>query len=263
MVEKILTPKIEALTAYANEITGKNDTTLSDAVASLADGYGGGGGGVSDGYEITALDANGFPTAVDHYGTEVHRQQYWNRTSSDGFWKNLETITFKDIVTSIEPYAFSNCSKLVLPDLSHVTSISGYAFQGCSTFTAVSVSGIALLSNYLFASCSSLTDVYLPKCTNCSGQRAFSGCSSLETVQLGSIGYAVTSMHQYTFYQLTQSTLTITVYTEGSRIDTLLSRIKNSNGATNATVIFKAAEATTYNDTEYAAGDTILTSTPT
>lgn len=43
MVEKILTPKIEALTAYANEITGKNDTTLSDAVASLADGYGGGG----------------------------------------------------------------------------------------------------------------------------------------------------------------------------------------------------------------------------
>ena len=40
---KVLTPKIEALTAYANEITGKNDTTLSDAVASLADGYGGGG----------------------------------------------------------------------------------------------------------------------------------------------------------------------------------------------------------------------------
>lgn len=44
MVEKVLTPKIEALTAYANEITGKSDTTLSDAVASLADGYGQGGG---------------------------------------------------------------------------------------------------------------------------------------------------------------------------------------------------------------------------
>lgn len=43
MVEKVLTPKIEALTAYANEITGKNDTTLSDAVASLVDGYGQGG----------------------------------------------------------------------------------------------------------------------------------------------------------------------------------------------------------------------------
>lgn len=44
MVEKVLTPKIEALTAYANTITGKNDTTLSDAVVSLADGYGGGSG---------------------------------------------------------------------------------------------------------------------------------------------------------------------------------------------------------------------------
>lgn len=42
MVEKILTPKIEALTAYANEITGKNDTTLSDAVHSLGSGYGSG-----------------------------------------------------------------------------------------------------------------------------------------------------------------------------------------------------------------------------
>ena len=38
---KVLTSKIEALTAYANEITGKSDTTLSDAVASLANGYGG------------------------------------------------------------------------------------------------------------------------------------------------------------------------------------------------------------------------------
>lgn len=44
MAEKVLTPKIEALTAYANTITGKSDTNLSDAVASLADGYGGGGG---------------------------------------------------------------------------------------------------------------------------------------------------------------------------------------------------------------------------
>lgn len=262
MVEKVLTPKIEALTAYANEITGKNDTTLSDAVASLADGYGQ-GGGISDGYEITTLDADGFPTAVDHYGTEVHRQQYWNRIPSDGFWKNLESITFKNAVTSIGTGAFVSCSKLALPDLSHITSIGAYGFQGCSAFTVVSIPGITLLSNYLFNSCANLVDVYLPKCTNCSGQRAFGGCPLLETVQLGSIGYTVTSMHAYTFYQLTQSTLTITVYTDGSHVDTLLDRIKSNTGAVNSTVIFKASEATTYNNTSYSAGDTILTSTPT
>ena len=39
-----LTDAIEALTTYANTVTGASDTTLSDAVATLASGYGGGGG---------------------------------------------------------------------------------------------------------------------------------------------------------------------------------------------------------------------------
>ena len=38
-----LTDAINALTAYANGITGKSDANLPDAVRSLADGYGGGG----------------------------------------------------------------------------------------------------------------------------------------------------------------------------------------------------------------------------
>lgn len=41
-----LTSRIQALTAYANEVTGKSDTTLSDAVATLAEGYGQGSGDV-------------------------------------------------------------------------------------------------------------------------------------------------------------------------------------------------------------------------
>lgn len=40
-----LTDAINALTTYANGVTGASDTTLSDAVRTLADGYGGGGGG--------------------------------------------------------------------------------------------------------------------------------------------------------------------------------------------------------------------------
>lgn len=39
-----LTDGINALTAYANEVTGASDTTLSDAVESLVSGYGQGGG---------------------------------------------------------------------------------------------------------------------------------------------------------------------------------------------------------------------------
>ncbi len=40
-----LTDAITALTTYANGVTGASDTTLSDAVRTLADGYGGGGSG--------------------------------------------------------------------------------------------------------------------------------------------------------------------------------------------------------------------------
>lgn len=39
-----LTDAINALTTYANSVTGASDTTLSDAVDSLVAGYGGGGG---------------------------------------------------------------------------------------------------------------------------------------------------------------------------------------------------------------------------
>ena len=38
-----LTDSINALTTYANEVTGASDTTLSDAVHTLASGYGSGG----------------------------------------------------------------------------------------------------------------------------------------------------------------------------------------------------------------------------
>lgn len=41
-----LTDAINALTTYANETTGASDTNLSDAVGTLVDGYGGGGGTV-------------------------------------------------------------------------------------------------------------------------------------------------------------------------------------------------------------------------
>lgn len=42
-----LTDAINALTTYANSVTGASSTTLSDAVDDLVAGYGGGGGGIS------------------------------------------------------------------------------------------------------------------------------------------------------------------------------------------------------------------------
>lgn len=44
-----LTDRINALTTYSNTVTGENDTTLSDAVAHLIAGYGGGGSSLASG----------------------------------------------------------------------------------------------------------------------------------------------------------------------------------------------------------------------
>lgn len=58
-VTEDLTDSIEALTTYANGVTGESDTTLSDAVASLADGYGQGGGSFYSGTYTPEQDTAG------------------------------------------------------------------------------------------------------------------------------------------------------------------------------------------------------------
>lgn len=60
-----LTDAIQALTTYANEVTGASDTTLSEAVATLAAGYG--GGGASDDY--TDFTGGNIRAIISH-GTE-------------------------------------------------------------------------------------------------------------------------------------------------------------------------------------------------
>lgn len=66
-----LTDSINALTAYANEVTGQSDTTLSDAVHTLASGYGGGGSGsvktgtfTGDGTASVSLDVGFEPDVI-------------------------------------------------------------------------------------------------------------------------------------------------------------------------------------------------------
>lgn len=62
-----LTSNINALTALANSVTGESDTNLSDAVHTLADGYGQ-GGGVKEKRQINFYDYDG--TLVDSYTAE-------------------------------------------------------------------------------------------------------------------------------------------------------------------------------------------------
>jgi len=67
---KPLTNSINALTTYANSVTGASDTTLSEAVATLANGYGQ-GGGVMQLIDTVTIDEDtrGFSFDVTKYAT--------------------------------------------------------------------------------------------------------------------------------------------------------------------------------------------------
>lgn len=82
-----LTDSINALTTYANEVTGGSDTNLSDAVHTLASGYGGGASNIVTGtFKGTTTGAamdvtlnysgSGYPIAVMIYPSSANESTF-------------------------------------------------------------------------------------------------------------------------------------------------------------------------------------------
>ena len=148
---------------------------------------------------------------------------------------------------------------------SSVKILESFANNPGNTLTTIEGgSGVEEITQNTFRSASYITsDLSFPKCTKLSGSAGmqFRDCIRLTNVTLGSVGYGMTEIAsaQYTFYNCTQSGLTITIFTTGANVDSFLTKIRA--GATAATIIIKASEATTYGGTSYAAGATIVNST--
>lgn len=258
----IYTIQDTTLTDIADAIRSKTGKTASMTPAEMVDEIESisGGGVITDGIVVTARDSNGYATAVDFYGTVVQPKQFYNRATGDGGWTSLSTINFKSGVDEIKQSGFFSCGNLTTIDLSSVKTIGSTAFQDCRALSLVTVPELTSLGQTAFLTCTSLQAFVAPKLRNCNASRALRQCLALTTVQLGSVGYGVTSISNVFFEKDTQTGLTITIYTTGSYVNTALTNTRN--GATNATIIIKASEATTYGGTSYAAGDTIVTSTP-
>ena len=266
----------------------------------LARKLGGGGGGteITDGIVVKARDSEGYATEVDFYGTVVEKDQFatYRGAYYDGSsgMMRIEKVNFKNKVTALREACFKGAQKLKeLPDLSNIDcppvdkygTIGRNCFRKCTSLTGTLVipdnienietgmfadcSGIiGVITNarkmayQAFLACTSLKTFYAPKMTNPSTaayDQQLGNNPALETVQLGSEGYGVNGVSGTIFRGSTQATLQITIYTTGAKADTILSNCRN--GATNATIIIKASEDTTYNDVAYAAGETMITST--
>lgn len=253
-----------------------------------------GGATITDGIVIKARDTEGYPTEVDIYcSSGVFDDVVCGRAdggSRDTRFVKLKQINFKNSVTQFKDQAFCVLSSLntvtgvksnpfedvvslgnwytfnycALPgelNFPNLTAAGVFSFYCMPNITKLSCPKLTYAHQFFAYNCESLKEIYLPSCTrvNGDGRYALGNNTALEKLEVGSVGHGVVGFKDIALYGCTQSFLTVTIYTTGSNADTMLANIRNS--ATNATIIIKAAEATTYNGTEYAAGDTIVTST--
>ena len=260
--------QLQALISYSNNKTGANDATLSDAVTRLVEGYG--SGGTFEGLQLISTDqTTGRPTTYEwkgntiptyglyysYYGAgagyrctiDLSNVEYINQYGLGG--SGFEPINASNI-KEMDSYALALRNTLGSNDLRNKTiNLESYTGYGIGRSTTIhSIFRSADNTNY-FGTILCPKIEYVP-------QYAFYAMRHDMNIQLGSIGYPVRSVGEKPFGGNMIGTNIITVYTTGALLDTVKTAIENQAG-TNTTFIYKASEATTYNGTSYAAGDTI------
>ena len=169
---------------------------------------------------------------------------------------SLMTLTFNTGITS-NAGTFYNCTSLTSVSLNSVTSIDyrtgsgshnpiASPFGNCTSLKSIRLPSLKTLvsqrtasygTGCAFYNCTGLETVDFPVFVSSSGNLScFNTCPNLQNVTLGSEGHPVQTLSQYTFSGCTQSSLTITVYTQGG------ASLANSPwGATNATIVYEEA----------------------
>ena len=142
---------------------------------------------------------------------------------------------------------FGDCTSLTslqMPSLVSISASWGELLSSNVPLTELSLPSLTSVtadSCQVFKAVTTLSTVNLPKLTTTTANSTnnaaiFYNCTGLTNVTLGSEGNPVSTLSAYTFRGCTQSTLTITVYTNGG------ASLANSPwGATNATIVYETA----------------------
>ena len=129
---------------------------------------------------LTLNDGRTEEVALEYsYGGSVGRALFKGR-------KDIVSATIPEGVTTINNYAFENCSSLASVTIPKgVTYIGASAFENCRSLTSVTIpDGVTTIKQYAFDGCSSLASVTIPKSVTTIGAHAFDGCYSLMRVSI-------------------------------------------------------------------------------
>ncbi len=175
-----------------------NKSSLTITVGSTDNGYVGYYAkniyATADGSKLTTNE-NGFVmydgnTVVNYVGTatEITIPNTVTTINDYAFYdcSNLTSVTIPDSVTSIGSSAFSGCSSLTsitIPD--SVTSIGYSAFWYCKSLTTITIpDSVTSIGDFAFSGCSELTSVTIPDSVTSIGSSAFRGCSGLTSITI-------------------------------------------------------------------------------
>ena len=185
-----LTDAIEALTAYANTVTGKTppDTTLSDAVATLAAGYGQGGISIDD--VATRNFPNDITIDADISSYSFVNGKLKNVTITSGKKINEHAFESSTIETLHAPllttvrdadYAFNGCNKLTTVEYG-ANIIGAYTFQNCKGLTTLVFKEATTIYTGSFRYDNALEIIDFCKATEFIRQNTFNGCTVLDKI---------------------------------------------------------------------------------
>lgn len=177
-ISKKLTASKNGLTAlleYANQTTGQSDTDIGEAIRTLCDGYGqGGGGGIAEPYSILkpggVVELYGLTEfikdLIPNYATTITGMENIKILPVSAFnsYRSMKSIPNMPNLEEINYYCFLNnaglTGRIVLPPRLRVVGFQ--AFMGCTGITEVVFQSKPNLGNAIFSNCTNLTDIYVP-----------------------------------------------------------------------------------------------------